>query len=132
MNQPRRVAAKGVFRQKLAFSRAVEANGLVFVSGTGPTDADGRLVATDAYLQTVHVLDQIDASLAELGLHLRDITRIRIYLKDYGDLDEILRAQKPRFEATPPACSVICVAGFHVDGIRCYIEADAVRPATVS
>ena len=127
MSEVRRVAPGSVFRESLAFSRAVEANGLVFVSATGPTDADGKLVAEGAYDQTVNVFNQIEAALEELGLRLSDIARIRIYLSDYGKLDEILRAQRPLFEATPPACSVICVAGFHVEGMHCYIEADAVR-----
>lgn len=128
MTPPTRIPPRSVFREKLAFSRAVEVQGVAHVSATGPTDAAGKLVAPDAYAQTVDVFRQIEAALGELGLTRADITRIRIYLIDYADLDDILRAQRPLFDATPPACSVLCVAGFHVDGMRVYIEADAVRP----
>ena len=124
----RRVPAVGKFRETLAFSRAISVGNTVSVSATGPTDATGTLVASGAYDQTVDVFRQIGAALQTLGLSLANVTRIRIYLKDFAQLPEILRAQYPLFEETPPACSVVCVAAFHVDGMHVYIEADAVRP----
>ncbi len=98
---------------------------LVQVSATGPTDSEGALVASGAYAQTRDVFRQIEEALQALGLALKDVTRLRIYLRDYGQLDEILRAQHPLFDAHPPACSVICVAGFHIEGMHVYIEAEA-------
>ncbi len=127
MPTPVRIDPRSVFRERLAFSRAVDVNGIVHISATGPTDSEGRLVADDAHTQTRDVFRQIAEALDELGLGLSDVTRIRIYLKDFADLDEILRAQFPLFDATPPACSVLCVAAFHVEGMRVYIEADAVK-----
>jgi len=124
----RRVPAVGKLRDTLAFSRAVESGHMVQISATGPTDAQGVLVAETAYAQTRDVFRQIEAALTQLGLGLTDVTRIRIYLKDYAQLPEILKAQFPLFDKTPPACSVVCVAGFHVEGMHVYIEADAARP----
>lgn len=124
----RRVAPGSVFRDKLAFSRAIDTGAVVHVSATGPTDIHGTLVATGAYDQTVEVFRQISEALCTLGLDLGDISRLRIYLRDFAQLDEILRAQHPLFDAAPPACSVICVAAFHVAGMHVYIEADAIRP----
>ena len=96
------------------------------VSATGPTDEAGQLVANDAYGQTLAIFRQIDAAMQALGHDLADVTRIRIYLKDFAQLPEILRAQVQLFQKTPPACSVLCVAAFHVDGMHVYIEAEAV------
>lgn len=124
----RRVPPRSVFRDILAFSRAVERDGIVQISATGPTDADGALAADDAYGQTQDVLRQIEEALGELDMALADVTRMRIYLKEYGQLQDILKAQHAAFDATPPACSVVCVAAFHVEGMHVYIEADAIRP----
>ena len=123
----RRVPPRSVFRDQLAFSRAVDTGSVIQVSATGPTNADGVLVADGAYDQTCYVFSQVNLALSEVGLALCDVTRLRIYLKDYTNLAEILRAQHPLFDATPPACSVICVADFHVEGMHVYIEAEAVR-----
>lgn len=123
----RRVPATGKFRETLAFSRAVAVGNLVQVSATGPTDAQGALVASGAHDQTVEVFRQIGAALESLGLGIADVTRIRIYIKDFAQLPEILRAQYPLFEETPPACTVLCVAAFHVEGMHVYIEAEALR-----
>lgn len=124
----RRIDPASVFREKLAFSRAVDTGDTVHISATGPTDAHGALVAESAYDQTLDVFRQIAEALGAFDLGLADVVRIRIYLKDFADLDDILRAQHPLFDATPPACSVVCVAAFHVDGMHVYIEADARHP----
>lgn len=110
----------------LAFSRAVCVGNIVQVSATGPTDEGGRLVAPGAYDQAIDVFRQIDAAMRVLGHGIGDVTRIRIYLRDFAQLPEILRAQVQVFSETPPACSVVCVAAFHVDGMHVYIEAEAV------
>lgn len=122
----RRVPARGKFRETLAFSRAVAVASVVQVSATGPTDERGHLVASGAYDQTLDVLRQIDAAMRALGHGIADVTRIRIYLKDFAQLPEILRAQVQVFSETPPACSVLCVAAFHVEGMHVYIEAEAI------
>lgn len=123
----RRLDPNSVFRENLAFSRAVESDGLIYISATGPTDEYGVLVADGAFDQTCDVFRQISDALNTLDLALADIMRLRIYLKDFAQLDEIMRAQHALFDATPPACSVVCVAAFHVEAMHVYIEADAAR-----
>lgn len=123
----RRLPAVGKFSETLAFSRAVAVGNVVQISATGPTDATGKLVASGAFDQAVDVFGQIAAALQTLELRLTDVTRIRIYIKDFSKLPEILRAQYPLFSETPPACSVVCVAAFHVEGMHVYIEAEALR-----
>lgn len=122
----RRVPATGKFSETLAFSRAVAVGNIVQVSATGPTDEKGLLVASGAFDQALDIFRQIDTAMTVLGHGLADVTRIRIYLKDFAQLPEILRAQVQMFRETPPACTVLCVAAFHVEGMHVYIEAEAV------
>ncbi len=122
----RRVAPGSVFRNKLAFSRAVRTEGVIQIAATAATDADGALVSMDPAGQTRYIFVQIADALAALDADLSDITRLRIYLKDYAVLDDILSVQYPLFDAHPPATAVVCVAGFHVEGMHVYIEADAI------
>lgn len=121
-----RIPPGSVFRERLAFSRAVRVGDVIHVAATGATDAQGALTALDAAGQTREIFAQITKALAELDANLADITRLRIYLRDYAVLDEILSVQHPLFDTHPPATAVVCVAGFHVDGMHVYVEADAI------
>jgi enamine deaminase RidA (YjgF/YER057c/UK114 family) len=92
----------------LAYSRAVASGGHVYVSGTLPVDAQGRLVGEDdAYLQAKQVLEIIGAALRDAGAEASDVVRIRIYLRDYEDLEPVARAQFEVFEHIRPACTVL-------------------------
>lgn len=62
------------------YSEAVIANGLVFLSGMVPDNLDD-----DATAQTAHVLAQIDAILAEVGINKSRIVDTTIYLADMAD-----------------------------------------------
>ncbi len=62
------------------YSEAVIANGLVFLSGMVPENT-----GEDATAQTANVLAQIDALLAEVGIHKSRIVDATIYLADMAD-----------------------------------------------
>lgn len=65
-------------------SKAVVANGIVFLSGMTAKDD-----STDVRGQTAHVLAQIDEALAECGTDKSQIVVANIWLKDVSDFDEM-------------------------------------------
>ena len=66
-----------------AYSQAIVANGLVFVAGVGPYDANARaIVGTTIEEQTVKTMDNIRAILVEAGCDLGDILNSTVYLAD--------------------------------------------------
>jgi enamine deaminase RidA (YjgF/YER057c/UK114 family) len=90
----RQVPARTAWAQKLAYSRAVVVDRQVFVSGILPVDGNGQLVGGgDAYLQARQVLALLQVALHEAGASLADVVRLRIYLSDAADLDDVARAQ---------------------------------------
>ncbi|MCX7172656.1 MAG: Rid family hydrolase [Proteobacteria bacterium] len=102
------VSANTPWASLLAYSRAVAVGGQVFVSGTLPVDPQGQLVGgEDAYLQARQVLALIVAALGEAGAEVSDVVRMRIYLRDYEDLEAVARAQLEVFEHCRPACTVL-------------------------
>ena len=68
-------------------SEAVVANGFIFLAGQVPT-----IDTPDAEAQTVDVLKQIDALLAELGSDKSNILEATIYLTDLANYDALNRA----------------------------------------
>ena len=68
-------------------SEAVVANGFIFLAGQVPT-----IATPAAEAQTVDVLKQIDALLAELGSDKSKILEATIYLTDLANYDALNRA----------------------------------------
>lgn len=102
------IPANTPWASMLAYSRAVAVGGQVLVSGTLPVDAQGQLVGgDDAYLQARQVLKLMVAALQEAGAAASDVVHLRIYLRDYDDLERIARAQFEVFEQIRPACTLV-------------------------
>lgn len=122
----RQVPARTAWAQKLAYSRAVVVDRQVCVSGTLPVDGNGQLVGgDDAYQQARQVLVLMAAALQEAGSSLAEVVRLRIYLRDAADLDDVARAQFEAFEAVRPACTVL-VTQLAAPGFKVQMDADAV------
>lgn len=68
-------------------SKAVVANGMVYLSGM--TSKDG---STTVGAQTAHVLSQIDAALAECGVDKSRIVVANIWLRNISDFAEMNEA----------------------------------------
>lgn len=103
------MARQIVFTAKAAkppqtYSQAVKAAGLVFVSGTSPTDpATGALVGTTIQEQTRQCLANIQAILEEAGSSLDKIVSATIVLADEDDFAGMNEEWLKWFPTDPPA-----------------------------
>lgn len=92
------------------YSQAIEANGLIFVSGQLPVDpATGEFVAGGATEQTEQSFKNIKAILAEVGLTTDNIVKTTVLLadiKDFGAMNDVYAKQ---FNGTFPARSSFAV-----------------------
>lgn len=69
-----------------AYSPAVRAGNLVFVSGQLPRDPLTRqVVGSDVAAQTRQVFANIDVILSAAGVTMRDIVSVTVYLADMAD-----------------------------------------------
>jgi 2-iminobutanoate/2-iminopropanoate deaminase len=98
-----------VFSSKAAkppvtYSQAVKAAGLVFVSGTAPTDpATGVLKGSSIQEQTSQCLTNIQAILEEAGSSLHKIVSATVILADDEDFAGMNEEWLRWFPANPPA-----------------------------
>lgn len=87
-----------------AYSQAVKAAGLVFVSGTAPTDpATGAFSGTTIQEQTRQCLTNIQAILEEAGSSLSRLVSVTIILADEDDFAGMNEEWLKWFPADPPA-----------------------------
>ena len=87
-----------------AYSQAVKAAGLVFVSGTAPHDpATGAIKGTTVQEQTRQCLTNIAAILEEAGSSLDKIVSVTIVLADEDDFAGMNEEYIKWFPSDPPA-----------------------------
>jgi 2-iminobutanoate/2-iminopropanoate deaminase len=104
-----KMARQIVFSPKAArppptYSQAVKAAGLVFVSGTAPTDpTTGALKGTTVQEQTAQCLTNIQAILEEAGSSLDKIVSVTIVLADEDDFAGMNEEWLKWFPSNPPA-----------------------------
>lgn len=103
------MARQIVFTPKAAkppatYSQAVKAAGLVFVSGTAPTDpATGAITGTTIQEQTRQCLSNIQAILDEAGSSLEKIVSATVILADEEDFSGMNEEWLRWFSSHPPA-----------------------------
>jgi len=86
------------------YSQAVKAAGLVFVSGTAPTDpATGQIKGTTIQEQTGQCLTNIAAILEEAGSSVDKIVSVTVILADEDDFPGMNEEWLRWFPSDPPA-----------------------------
>jgi 2-iminobutanoate/2-iminopropanoate deaminase len=86
------------------YSQAVKAAGLVFVSGTAPSDpATGQITGTTIQEQTRQCLNNIAAILEEAGSALEKIVSVTVVLANEDDFAGMNEEWLRWFPSNPPA-----------------------------
>ncbi|MFC2107347.1 RidA family protein [Bacteroidota bacterium] len=109
------------------YSQAVEANGMLFISGQIPLDpATGKLVEGDIKEQTERVMKNIQIILEEAGYTFDNVVKYTCLLEnmdDFGSMNEVFRKYYP---VDPPARATFGVVRLPLDA-RLEIETIAVK-----
>lgn len=93
------------------YSVAVEAAGLVFISGQVAIDPEtGERAAGDVAVQADRIMRNIGAILADVGLGYDDIVKTTIFLTNMADFPSVNEVYGSCFGAEPPARSTVEVA----------------------
>lgn len=93
------------------YSHAVEAAGLLFLSGQTPVDPQtGRLVTGTVGQQTAQCLANLSHVLAAAGLTLEHAVNVQVYLTDMNDFAAMNAVYETQFSRPYPARTTIGVA----------------------
>ena len=109
------------------YSQAIQANGLIFLSGQTPLDpATQQLVTGGIAEQTERVLKNLEAVLKAAGSSLDKVVRCGVFLKDMNDFAAMNEVYGKFFRSNPPARSTVQAARLPKDSL---VEIDAIAMA---
>ncbi len=91
------------------YSQAIEANGMVFVSGQLPIDAATGLMAEGIEAQARQSLENIKHILGAAGLDMSNIVKTTVFLADMSLFAEMNKVYATYFEGACPARSAVAV-----------------------
>ncbi len=121
------ISSGGPWESVIGYSRAVKAGPYVHVSGTTAT-VDGELQHKgDAYGQSKVAFSIIEKALGQVGYSLKDVVRVRIYLKDEVDMDSVGKANGELFSEIRPALTILAGLKFINPDMLVEIEVDAYK-----
>jgi 2-iminobutanoate/2-iminopropanoate deaminase len=107
-----------------AYSRAIRAGNLIFISGQVPRDfATGALIGVDVESQTRAVVANIERLLLAAGTTLGNVVSVTAYLADIGDWDRFNAVYKQLFK---PPCPTRTTVGANLHGVLVEMSAIAV------
>jgi 2-iminobutanoate/2-iminopropanoate deaminase len=113
--------------RKGPYSHAVEAGGLLFLSGMLPVDVENNIQVTDDIGKATGLcLSNIKRLLEYLGSDMGRVVKVTVFLKDMAYFDDMNGVYKIFFPEKPPARTCVAVkdlpGGFPVE-----IEAIAIK-----
>lgn len=93
------------------YSQAIQANGLIFISGQIPLDPKtNTLVEGDIRVQTERVLENLKGIVEAAGSSLGKVVKTTVFLKDMGEFAAMNEVYARYFAADPPARATVEVA----------------------
>jgi reactive intermediate/imine deaminase len=109
------------------YSHAVQAGGVLFISGQVPLDANGAVVGLDDMAeQTRQVFRNLGAVLEAAGATFADVVKLTYFVRDINAVASI-RAARDEFidTANPPASTLVEVSRLFMPDLLIEVEAVA-------
>jgi len=92
------------------YSQAVEANGMLFISGQIPVNPEtGKIVEADIKTQTKQVMENIGAILKEAGYSFSDVIKSTCLLSDMSNFGGMNEVYGEYYNENPPARAAFAV-----------------------
>lgn len=120
----RLISTGSPFEEAIGYSRAVVADGWVFVAGTTGYDYSTMTMPDTVEAQCRNTLDTIRRALAGAGAGMNDVVRVRYILADRADWPACWPITSEAFATARPAATMI-VAGLQEPEMKIEIEVTA-------
>ena len=127
MSSRQRAFTDTPWEKQVGYCRAIRAGNHIYVTGTAPVGAGGKVHAPgDGYAQARRCFEIIRKTLQELDSDIRDVVRTRMFVTDMGRWEEFGKAHHEFFAEHPPATSMVEVKSLIDPAMLIEVEADAV------
>ncbi|MFA3792307.1 Rid family detoxifying hydrolase [Aliiglaciecola sp. SL4] len=126
----KRLSSEEFKQLNLPFSQAVEANGILYLSGElGVIPGQLKLVEGGVVAETHQVLKNIKATLERFGSSMDKVIKCTLFLADINEWGEVNKVYVQYFKTSLPARSAVAGSGLGLGGrveIECMaLAADA-------
>jgi 2-iminobutanoate/2-iminopropanoate deaminase len=111
----------------LPFSPAIRFGELLFVSGQGPIDKNGKVIPGDIRAQTKATLDNFKRIIEASGSNMDCVLQTTVYLKDLGEYSGMNEVYSSFFSDPKPARTTI-QAGDLLFGMKVEVQGIAYVP----
>lgn len=107
------------------YTPAIEAGGVVYLSGQIALDEHGNLHISDIATETRKVMDNIGTLLRATGLDHSHLVKVTIFLSDMAHYSAVNEVYGTYFKEMPPAREAVAVKGLpkgvnvEISGIAC-------------
>lgn len=108
------------------YSQAIEANGMLFISGQIPVDPATGIVPEGITAQTEQVMKNIAAILNEAGYSFENVVKTTCLLSDIANFGAMNEVYAKYFTVNPPARAAFAVRDLP-KGVMVEIESIAVQ-----
>ncbi len=109
------------------YSQAVEANGMLFISGQVPINpVTGKIVNGGITEQTKQVMKNIDAILTEAGYSFNNVIKSTCLLSEMSNFAEMNAVYEKYYKKNPPARAAFAVKDLPL-GVLIEIETIAIK-----
>ncbi|HEV7134580.1 MAG TPA: Rid family hydrolase [Gaiellaceae bacterium] len=105
MQRHRLISSGSAWEERYGYSRAVVADGRVYVAGTAPIMPDDADPPAGVYAQAQRCLEIAGAALEEAGASFAHVVRTRVFMTDASFAPEVMRAHGEVFSEIRPACT---------------------------
>jgi len=120
------ISSGAVWEDKVGYSRAVRVGNIIEVSGTTAIEGEKVIGKHEPYLQTKTIIEKIKTALLKTGSSLEDIVRVRIYVTDISNWEEVGKAFSEYFQKIKPAATLVQVSALINPDLLVEIEATAI------
>ena len=91
----------------LPFSPGIRFGDLIFISGQGPFDTNGKVMVGDVKAQTRKTLENFNKVLAAGGSDMESVLQTTVYLKDLSDYSGMNEVYSSFFKDPKPARATV-------------------------
>ena len=96
------ILSGSAWEEKMGYCRAVRIGNIVEVSGTVAIVDGDKVKATDAFAQTINILERVEKILEDLNVSIKDVIRTRIFTTDINTFEAVAKAHASFFKDIKP------------------------------
>ena len=126
MKKRENISSGAIWEDKFGYSRAVKVDDLIEISGTTAVNGSEVIAVGDPYEQTKFIIEKFSSVLEKAGSSLKDIVRVRIYVREISHWEEIGKAFFEYFKNIRPAATLVEVSSLIDPQLLVEMEATAI------